>query len=46
VEDRECCRFAARATALPFKQVYQLAAPVAGLPVFMNSNGSIKGLPT
>jgi hypothetical protein len=32
--------------ALPVKQFYQLGAPVAGLAVFMNSGGSIKGLPT
>jgi hypothetical protein len=30
--------------ALPFEQL--LAAPVAGLPVFMNSGGSVKGLST
>jgi hypothetical protein len=30
----------------PFKQFYALAAPVAGLPIFMNSGGAVKDLLT
>jgi hypothetical protein len=32
--------------ALPYKEFYQLASPVAGFPTFMDSGGTVKGLPT
>ena len=46
MEVRQRGQLVARRPALPVKQFYQLGAPVAGLPVFLNSGGSIKGLPT
>jgi hypothetical protein len=45
-QDRECRGRAARATRSALQAVLPVGLPVAELPTFMNSGGSIKGLLT